>query len=80
MRELIDELRARFGRSVILEFRMDAAFFQENILKLLDRRGCFYAIKVPFCPMDRGSRCGRRATPLEAGATSNHLFRNSVAA
>src|SRR6266478_1873536 len=49
MRELIDELRARFGRSVILEFRMDAAFFQENILKLLDRRGCFYAIKVPFC-------------------------------
>src|SRR6266446_4643157 len=49
MRELIDELRARFGRSVILEFRMDAAFFRENILKLLDRRGCFYAIKVPFC-------------------------------
>jgi Transposase DDE domain group 1 len=49
MRELIDELRARFGRSVILEFRMDAAFFQENILKLLDRRGCFYAIKLPFC-------------------------------
>ena len=49
LRELIDELRARLGRSVILEFRMDAAFFQENILKLLDRRGCFYAIKVPFC-------------------------------
>src|SRR6266700_6934576 len=49
MRELIDELRARLGRSLVLEFRMDAAFFQENILKLLDRRGCFYAIKVPFC-------------------------------
>ena len=49
MRELIDELRARLGRSVILEFRMDAAFFQENILKLLERRGCFYAVKVPFC-------------------------------
>src|SRR6202521_3521390 len=49
MRESIDELRARFCRSVILEFRMAAAFFQENILKLLDRRGCFYAIKVPFC-------------------------------
>lgn len=48
MRELIDELRARFGRSVVLEFRMDAAFFQEKLFKLLARRGCFYAIKVPF--------------------------------
>jgi len=49
MRELIDELRARLGRSLVLEFRMDAAFFQENLLKLLARRGCFYALKVPFC-------------------------------
>jgi len=49
LRELIDGLRARFGRSVVLEFRMDAAFFQENLLKLLERRGCFYAVKVPFC-------------------------------
>ena len=31
-----------------LEFRMDGAFFQENILKLLDRLGCSFAIKVPF--------------------------------
>ena len=49
LRELIDGLRARFGRSLVLEFRMDAAFFQENLLKLLERRGCFYAVKVPFC-------------------------------
>jgi hypothetical protein len=49
IRELIDELRARFGRSLVLEFRMDAAFFQDKLLKLLARRGCFYAIKVPFC-------------------------------
>jgi len=49
MRELIDELRARLGRSVILEFRMDAAFFQQNLLKLLERLGCSYAVKVPFC-------------------------------
>jgi len=48
MRELIDELRARLGRSLALEFRMDAAFFQEKLLKLLARWGCFYAIKVPF--------------------------------
>jgi Transposase DDE domain group 1 len=49
MRELIDELRARLGRSLLLEFRMDAAIFQDNLLKLLARRGCFYATKVPFC-------------------------------
>ena len=49
LRKLIDELRARFGRSMVLEFRMDAAFFQENLLRLLARRGCLYAIKVPFC-------------------------------
>src|SRR5271169_3641477 len=48
MRELIDDLRARLGRSLALEFRMDAAFFQEKLLKLLARRGCSYAIKVPF--------------------------------
>ena len=49
MRELIDELRARLGRSLAVEFRMDAAFFQENLFKLLARRNCFYAVKVPFC-------------------------------
>src|SRR5713101_5310379 len=49
VRELIGEIRERLGRSLPLEFRMDAAFFQQNLLKLLARRGCFYAIKVPFC-------------------------------
>jgi hypothetical protein len=49
VRELIGEIRARLGRALTLEFRMDAAFFQQNILKLLARLGCFYAIKVPFC-------------------------------
>src|SRR6266852_2511497 len=49
VRELIGETRERLGRSLPLEFRMDAAFFQQDLLKLLARRGCFYAIKVPFC-------------------------------
>jgi hypothetical protein len=48
LRELIHELRDRFGRSLPLEFRMDAAFFQEEILTLLAREGCEYAIKVGF--------------------------------
>jgi hypothetical protein len=49
VRELIGEIRARLGRSLRLEFRMDAAFFQQNLLKLLARLGCFYAVKVPLC-------------------------------
>lgn len=48
LRELIHELRDRFGRGLPLEFRMDAAFFQEEILTLLTREGCEYAIKVGF--------------------------------
>ena len=49
VRELIGEIRARLGRALTLEFRMDAAFFQQNLLKLLARQGCFYAVKVPLC-------------------------------
>ena len=49
VRQLITELRERFGRSLPLEFRMDAAFFQQNLLKLLLRHDCYFAVKVPFC-------------------------------
>src|SRR6202048_1283867 len=48
VRELIGDIRARLGRALKLEFRMDAAFFQQNLLKLLARQSCFYAVKVPF--------------------------------
>jgi hypothetical protein len=48
LRDLIDDLRARLGRSLPLEFRMDGAFFQRQILELLERRKTSYAIKVPF--------------------------------
>src|SRR5208337_2278055 len=49
VRQLIAQLRERFGRSLALELRMDAAFFQQSLLKLLAPLGCFYAVKVPFC-------------------------------
>ena len=49
MRQLIAQLRTHFGRALPLEFRMDAAFFQQNLLKLLIRQGCFYTVKVPCC-------------------------------
>ena len=49
VRELIGEIRTRLVRALTLEFRMDAAFSQQNLLKLLNRLGCFYAVKVPLC-------------------------------
>src|SRR6266496_3323570 len=35
LREVIDGLRTAFGRRLLLEFRMDAAFFQRDVLRLL---------------------------------------------
>ncbi len=48
LRELLRELRGRFGRGLPLEFRLDAAFFQREVLTLLARQGCEYAMKVGF--------------------------------
>ena len=48
LRELIHDVRARVGSSLPLEFRMDGAFFQREIVHLLERRKARYAIKVPF--------------------------------
>jgi len=44
LREVIDGLRTAFGRRLPLEFRMDAAFFQRNVLRLLAARGCAYEV------------------------------------
>jgi hypothetical protein len=46
--DLIGALRARFGRSVALDFRLDAAFFKDDIIRLLPHLGCHFALKVPF--------------------------------
>jgi hypothetical protein len=48
LREVLRELRDSLGRAVVLEVRMDGAFFQGEIIRLLERFGCLYAIKVPF--------------------------------
>ncbi|MBI2071820.1 MAG: IS1380 family transposase [Gemmatimonadetes bacterium] len=48
LRGLLTDLRARFGRRLPLEVRLDAAFFQEEMLKLLARQGVGYAVKVGF--------------------------------
>ena len=48
LREVIDGLRTAFGRRLPLEFRMDAAFCQRAVFRLLAARGCTYAIKVGY--------------------------------
>jgi hypothetical protein len=48
LRDLIEDIRVRLGRSIPLEFRMDGAFFQREMIDLLERKGAGYAIKVPF--------------------------------
>jgi hypothetical protein len=48
LRTLIRDLRAELGPRVKLEFRLDAAFFLPEILHLLVRRNCTFAVKVPM--------------------------------
>ena len=48
LRDLIDSVQAQVGRRLPLEFRMDAAFFQRDVFRLLAARGCAYAIKVGY--------------------------------
>ena len=80
LRELIHELRDRFGRSLPLEFRMDAAFFQEEILALLAREGCEYAIKVGFWKWVGLEAAGRRAAPLDPDQRPGQRLRDRAAA
>jgi hypothetical protein len=74
LREIIDDLRARFGRRVALEFRMDAAFFQRGILHLLTARDCGYAIKVGYwswLPLKAIAAACRRWHPVAPGVTGH---------
>jgi len=48
LRALFGQIRTSFGREFAVEFRMDGAFFRQDVIELLERRGAEYAIKVPF--------------------------------
>ena len=72
VRELIDSVRAGLSRALPLEFRMDAAFFQRDILRLLAARGCAYAIKVGYwswLPLKQLAAERRDWTSLAPGVT-----------
>ena len=48
LEELFGQLEATLERRHVLEMRMDAAFFREDVIDLLEAEGAEYAIKVPF--------------------------------
>jgi hypothetical protein len=48
LRDVFAQVRRTLGRGYRLEFRMDGAFFRQDVIRLLARRGAEYAIKVPF--------------------------------
>ena len=76
LRELIDDLRARFGRRLLLEFRMDAAFFQRGILRLLTARDCGFAIKVGYwswLPLKQVAAACQRWHPVAPGVAGHEI-------
>jgi hypothetical protein len=48
LRHLFEQIRESLGQGYPLEFRMDGAFFRQDVLNLLEAHGAEYAIKVPF--------------------------------
>jgi hypothetical protein len=71
LREVIDGLRTQLGRRP-LEFRMDAAFFQRDIFRLLTARGCAYAIKVGYwswLPLKQLAAARQRWLPVAPNVT-----------
>jgi len=46
--QLLAELRARFGRALPLELRMDAAFSNKSCSSCSPGQNCGYAVKVPL--------------------------------
>jgi hypothetical protein len=50
LRDLWGQLQTWGTRAAQVRFRMDGAFFREEILRWLAARGAGYAIKVPFYP------------------------------
>jgi Transposase DDE domain group 1 len=72
LREVIDGVRGPLGRRLPLEFRMDAAFFQRDVFRLLIARRCAYAIKVGYwswLPLKQLAATRQRWLPVAPNVT-----------
>ena len=50
LENLVEQIQSRLGTRPLLEFRMDGAFFRQDVLDFLDGCGTEWAIKAPFYP------------------------------
>lgn len=48
LREVVGQVRRTIGMRHLLEFRMDGAFFRQDVLSWLEGQGVEYAVRVPF--------------------------------
>jgi hypothetical protein len=48
LRDVFAQVRRTLGRRYLLEFRMDGAFFREDVIRYLENQRAEYAIKIPF--------------------------------
>lgn len=72
LREVIDGVRRHLGQRLPLEFRMDAAFFQRDVFRLLTARRCAYAIKVGYwswLPLKQLAATRQRWLPVAPNVT-----------
>jgi len=50
LRDVFGQIAETLGAGHLLEFRLDGAFFRQDVLELLNKRRAEYAIRVPFHP------------------------------
>jgi len=72
LRELWDQVMATVTAARLVRFRMDGAFFREDVLRWLQARSVGYAIKVPFyhwLDLQQYIRAQREWAPVAPGVT-----------
>jgi hypothetical protein len=79
VQELIDDLRVRLGKSVPVEFRMDGAFFQREVIELLERNKSAYCGQGAVYEVVGIGGDHPGAPALESDAGRHGLFRSVVA-
>lgn len=80
LRELWAQVVATLGRRREVRFRMEGAFFREDVLRWLRRRAVEYAIKVPFYTwLDLQAHIRRQRTwTVVAHEVSGFALRNAI--
>jgi hypothetical protein len=72
LRDLWSQLTTTLPRGATVRFRMDGAFFRQDVLRWLEARGAGYAIKVPFyrwLDLQQYIRAAPRWLPVAPGIT-----------